>query len=77
MTASFHHSTDQFDALRNGLRLTARLLKQRQACDIPAGYINAYVGLDWLEWTGGNLRLTTTGENICRHVTVSHRSHGR
>jgi hypothetical protein len=73
MTVSSPRPPSRQEALRNGLRLTADLLKQRQACDIPAGYVDAYVALDWLEWTGGTLRLTTTGENICRHVVTSHR----
>jgi hypothetical protein len=55
------------EALRNGLQLTAEFLKQRRACDIPAGYSDDHLALDWLEWRGGTLRLTITGENICRH----------
>ena len=56
------------EALRNGLPTTAQLLKQRMACDIPTGYIEDYLALDWLEWHGGTLRLTTTGRNICQYA---------
>lgn len=73
MTAFSPRHPAQLEALRNGLRLTVELLKRRQACDIPAGYVDDYVALDWLEWRGGTLRLTTTGENICRHVAAVHR----
>jgi hypothetical protein len=59
--------------LRDGLRLTADLLKRQRACDIPAGYIDDYVALDWLEWRGGTLQLTTTGENICWHANSPQR----
>jgi hypothetical protein len=53
-------------ALHDALPATVALLQGRRANEIPAGYIDAYVGLDWLEWHGGGLRVTTTGENICR-----------
>jgi hypothetical protein len=43
-------------------------LHRRRAADIPESEIDGYVSLDWLEWHGGGLRLTTTGENICRQV---------
>jgi hypothetical protein len=43
------------EALRDSLQLTAHLLKRREACDIPAGYIDDYLALDWLEWKGGTL----------------------
>ena len=73
MTASSLRPSSRQEALRKGLCLTADLLRRRQACDIPAGYVDDYVALDWLEWRGGTLRLTTTGENICRHVVALHR----
>ena len=56
------------EALRDGLPVTVGLLKQRLACDIPAGYLEDYLALDWLEWHGGSLRLTTTGHNICQYA---------
>lgn len=51
-------------ALRKALPSSVAMLGRRRACDIPPGYIDDYVALDWLEWHGGNLRLTTVGENI-------------
>lgn len=57
------------EALRDELLSTVDLLKQRRAAEIAEGDIEDYVALHWLEWHGGTLRLTTTGENVCRHLT--------
>ena len=57
------------DALRDGLLATVDLLKRRRASDIDEATIEEYVTLNWLEWHGGSLRLTTTGENMCKHLT--------
>ena len=57
------------DALRDGLLATVDLLKRRRAAEIAEATIDEYVALHWLEWHGGSLRLTTTGENMCRHLT--------
>jgi len=66
------------DALRDRLLPTVDLLKQRRAAEIPEGYIDDYVALHWMEWQGGSLRLTTTGENVCKHLTaLLNRSGGR
>lgn len=56
------------DVLRDRLLPTVDLLKQRRAAEIPEGYIDDYVALHWLEWHGGSLRLTTTGENMCKQL---------
>lgn len=56
------------DVLRDRLLATVDLLKQRRAGEINEGYIDDYVALHWLEWHGGSLRLTTTGENVCKHL---------
>lgn len=56
------------ETLRNALQSAVDSLYHRRAADIPAGFIDDYVSLNWLEWHGGGLRLTTTGENICRQV---------
>lgn len=55
-------------ALREGLLATVDLLRRRRAAEVAAGFIDDYVALDWLEWNGGALRLTTTGENLCRQL---------
>ena len=58
------------DVLRDRLLATVDLLKQRRAAEIPESTIDDYVALHWLEWQGGTLRLTTTGENVCKHLTA-------
>ena len=40
-----------------------------EAADIADAHIDDYVALNWLEWNGGGLRLTTTGENVCKQLT--------
>lgn len=56
------------DVLRDRLLATVDLLKQRRAAEIAEGFVEDYVALHWMEWHGGSLRLTTTGENVCRHL---------
>lgn len=56
------------DLLRDELLATVSLLKQRRAAEIAEGFVEDYVALHWMEWHGGSLRLTTTGENVCRHL---------
>ena len=58
------------NALSDGLLTTVDLLKRRRAADIAETAIEEYVALNWLEWHGGSLRLTTTGENMCRHLSA-------
>lgn len=54
--------------LRTRFTAAVDTLHRRRAADIPEGDIDGYVSLDWLEWHGGSLRLTTTGENVCRQL---------
>lgn len=56
------------DMLRDELLATVSLLKQRRAAEIAEGYVDDYIALHWMEWHGGSLRLTTTGENLCKHL---------
>lgn len=56
------------DVLRDQLLATVDLLKRRRAAEIDAGDIEDYVAMHWMEWHGGSLRLTTTGENVCKHL---------
>lgn len=58
------------EALREQLLATADLLSRRRAGEISEKVIDEYVALNWLEWHGGSLRLTTTGENMCKHMTA-------
>lgn len=57
------------DELRDELLATVELLKRRRAGEIDQVDIADYIALHWLEWHGGSLRLTTTGENVCKHLT--------
>ena len=57
------------ELLRDALLSSIELLRQRRASDIPEGFIDDYVALNWLEWHGGGLRITTVGENICKQIT--------
>ena len=56
------------EALREALPGMVDLLARRRAVDIEVGYIDECVALNWLEWKGGALRLTTTGNNVCKQV---------
>ena len=54
------------EALRSALPATVVLLKQQRAGDIAVTDIDDYVNMNWLEWNGGSLRLTVTGDNVCK-----------
>ena len=56
------------ESLREALQATASLLKQHRAGEISEADIDDYVALNWLEWNGGSLRLTVTGDNVCRQA---------
>lgn len=61
-------SLSRGDRLRGTLLADVDLLNQRRAGHIPEGDIDDYVDLQWLQWHGGGLRLTTLGENICKQL---------
>ncbi|HEY0820701.1 MAG TPA: hypothetical protein VGD46_18080 [Rhizobacter sp.] len=63
-------SAERRESLRNGLQAAADALQRRQANEIAGDSIDDYVALNWLEWWGGSLRLTTTGENVCRQTRL-------
>jgi hypothetical protein len=73
MTPSTPPAVDR-EVLRAALQVSADALYRRRASEIPEGYIDEYVRLHWLEWRGGGLRLTTTGENICRQISAAHQA---
>lgn len=54
------------EALRQALQASVDLLYRRRASAIPEGYIDDYVSLNWLQWCGGDLKLTPLGQDICR-----------
>ena len=58
------------EELRSALPATVTLLKQQRAGDIASTDIDAYVSLNWLEWNGGSLRLTVTGDNVCKQMRI-------
>ena len=59
-------STLRLSVLRVELPHVANLLRNKRAGEIDAVVIDDLVELSWLEWSGGSLRLTATGTNICR-----------
>ena len=61
-------SSHRKEMLREALQACVSALHRRRASEIPEDFIDDYVLLNWLEWHGGDLRLTTTGENICRQT---------
>jgi len=60
--------------LHGRLLATADLLKRRMASQIAEEDIEDYIDLHWLEWQGGGLRLTITGENVCRQLRLKLRA---
>jgi hypothetical protein len=56
------------EVLLDGLLDTVALLQGRRAAEITEGFIDGYVALNWLEWNGGTLRLTVTGDNIRKQL---------
>jgi len=65
MTRAAPVSTDE---LRGSLLSTIDMLYRRRAAEVGDRFIDGYIALDWLEWNGGTLRLTTTGENVRRQL---------
>jgi len=67
MTQPLHRTpASRQEALRSALPATVVLLKQHRAGDIASSDIDDYVNMNWLEWNGGSLRLTVTGDNVCK-----------
>ena len=61
------------EALLDALLESVDKLHRRRAGEIPEGFIDDYVSLNWLEWHGGGLRVTPTGENVCSQL-LKHRA---
>jgi archaellum component FlaD/FlaE len=55
-------------ALQDSLLATVDALSRRRACDIPEETIARFVAMRWLQWNGGNLRLTAAGEDMLAKV---------
>jgi len=56
------------EQLRIEFLSTVDSLHRRRADLVSEGFIADYVALHWLEWNGGALRLTVTGENVCAQI---------
>ncbi len=69
MTQPLHRTpAPRQEALRIALPANVVLLKQQRAGDIAENDIDDYVSLNWLEWNGGSLRLTVTGDTVCKQL---------
>jgi predicted RNase H-like nuclease len=58
------------ETLKEALLSTASLVERRRCGDIADGLIDGYVALNWMEWNGGSLRLTVTGQNVRKQLTA-------
>jgi hypothetical protein len=67
VTAALSHVLPR-ETLKEALLSTAALVEKRRCSEIAEGYIDGYVALNWMEWNGGSLRLTVTGDNVCRQA---------
>ena len=65
-------AASRHERLRMGLQASADSLRRRRAAEIAEADIDTYVALDWLEWHGGDLRLTLTGRNVCVQSSDRH-----
>ncbi|BFO54298.1 MULTISPECIES: hypothetical protein [Comamonadaceae] len=61
-------STARLGELREALPRIDRLLRSNQAGEIGEDVIDELVQCAWMEWNAGALRLTATGQNICRQM---------
>ena len=68
MTISILKGPLRREALRDALLATVDLLHRRRASEIQEDDIDDYVALKWLEWNGGGLRLTASGDTVCRQM---------
>ena len=60
----------QRETLMGALLANVSLLKSRRCAEIADGYIDGYVALNWMEWNGGSLQLTVTGDNIRKQLSA-------
>ncbi len=56
------------ETLKGALLNTVSLIERRRCSEIADGLIDGYVALNWMEWNGGSLRLTVTGQNVRRQL---------
>jgi len=60
----------RIEVLRAALLPTVSLLKAHRAAEILETDIDAFVRLNWMEWNGGSLQLTVTGDNVCKQMRM-------
>lgn len=63
-----HHGLTRHEVLRNALLDTVDLLQRRRADLVDETFIDNYVALGWLEWHGGQLRVSALGSQICQQM---------
>jgi hypothetical protein len=66
---ALHPGATRHEVLRDALLETVDLLQRRRADLIDETYIDNYVALGWLEWHGGQLRLSPLGSTICMQMS--------
>jgi len=66
-----HNAVARREQLRNELLATVDSLHRRRADLVCESFITDYVALHWLEWNGGVLRLTVTGDDICEQMRTA------
>lgn len=68
-----HHHAEQaasrHEILAEALLETVDLLQRRRADLVDETFIDNYVALGWLEWHGGQLRLSALGSQICQQMS--------
>lgn len=62
------------EVLRNALLATVDALQRRRADQVSETLIEAYVAAFWMEWVGGTLKLTETGQNVCKQLRAAARA---
>lgn len=66
----------RLDQLRAALLPTVDCLQRRRADLIDEALIEDFVDLNWMEWQGGSIKLTVTGQNICVQLQRARRAEG-
>jgi hypothetical protein len=66
---AIHHGPTRHEVLRDALLDTVDLLQRRRADLVDDTFIDNYVALGWLEWHGGQLRVSALGSQICQQMS--------
>lgn len=68
--AAAQHGLTRHEVLRDALLDTVDLLQRRRADLVDETFIDNYVALGWLEWHGGQLRVSALGSTICQQMSA-------